>query len=187
MIPSEEWLSPTRATGIAAYAAAAACSAIAWARARRVQAVSRLAASLTAIESLLLIDMILNVRWILHDIFATAAQRRHEYDLRHLPQLLFVAVLVGILLVGLISTARLYRARIGAVLAVSGALLSLIIWCVEVVSLHQVDAILYYPVGNLMAVSLIWVLASLLTSVGILIDAHQAHPSNLAKAHRVRS
>jgi hypothetical protein len=179
MIPSEEWLSPTRATGIAAYAVAATCSGIAWARERRVQAISSLAASLTAIESLLLIDMIVNIRWILHDMFATAAQRRHEYNLRHLPQLLFVAILVGILLAGLISTARLYSARIGAALAVSGALLSVITWCVEVVSLHQVDAILYYQVGNLMAVSLIWVVASLLTSIGILIDARQATAPNL--------
>jgi len=174
MIPSEEWLSPTRATGIVAYAVAAACSAIAWASARRVRVVSRLAASLTAIESLLLIDMIVNARWMLHDMFATAAQRRHEYDLRHLPQSLFVTVLAGILLVSLIYVARLYRARIGAVLAISGALLSLITWCIEVVSLHQVDAILYYQVGDLMAVSLIWFVASLLTSVGILIDARQA-------------
>jgi hypothetical protein len=178
MIPSEAWLSPTRATGIAAYAVAAACSAIAWARAHGMQVVSKLAASLTVIESLLLIDMIVNARWILHDMFATAAQRRHEYDLRHLPQSLVVAVLVGILLMGLIYTARLYRARIGAILAVSGALLSLVTWCIEVVSLHQVDAILYHPVGNLMAVSLGWVLASLLTSVGILIDARQPFRSS---------
>jgi urea transporter len=79
---------------------------------------------------------------------------------------------------GLIYTARLYRARIGAILAVSGALLSLVTWCIEVVSLHQVDAILYHPVGNLMAVSLGWVLASLLTSVGILIDARQPFRSS---------
>jgi hypothetical protein len=131
-------------------------------------------------ESLLLVDMVLNVRWILHDMFATAAQRRHEYDLRHLPQLLFVATLAGILLAGLISTVRLYKARLGAVLAVSGALLSLVAWCIEVVSLHQVDAILYYQIGNFMAVSLIWVLASLLTSVGILIDTRQAIYPNLS-------
>jgi hypothetical protein len=174
MIPSDEWLSPTRAAGIAAYALTTICSAIAWARARRVQAVSRLAASLTAVESLLLIDMIVNARWMLHDMFATAAQRRHEYDLRHLPQSLAVAILLGTLFVGLIYLVHFYRARIWAVLAVSGALLSLIIWCIEVVSLHKVDVILYYPIGKLMAVSLIWVLASLLTSVGILIDARQA-------------
>ncbi len=174
MIPSEEWLSPTRATGVVAYAVAAVCSAIAWARARRVRAVSRLAASLTAIESLLVVDMLVNIRWILHDIFATAAQRRHEYDLRHLPQLLFVAFLLGILFVGLISTAQLYRARIGAVLAVSGVLLSLTTWCVEVISLHQVDAILYHSIGRWMTVCIVWITASMLTSVGILIDARQA-------------
>jgi hypothetical protein len=130
---------------------------------------------LAAIESLLLIDMIINGRWMLHDMLDNAAQHRHEYDLRRLPQFVVVAFLVGILIVGLLCAVRLYRARIGALLAVSGALLSLVSWCIEVVSLHQVDAILYHPVGELVVVSFVWILATLMTSVGILIDSRQAN------------
>jgi hypothetical protein len=175
MIPSGEWLTPTRAIGIAAYAVAASCSAIACARARGLQTVSKLAASLTALEFGLLIDMIVNGRWMLHDMLENIARRRHEYDLRRLPQSILVAILVGALFTGLLFTLRRCRARIGALLAVSGILLSLVSWCIEVVSLHQVDAILYHPVGKLMAISFVWLLACMMTSIGILIDLHQSN------------
>jgi hypothetical protein len=56
--------------------------------------VAKLAAWLTAIESVLLIDMIANGRWMLHGLFVSAAQRRNEYDLRRLPQSILVAILV---------------------------------------------------------------------------------------------
>jgi hypothetical protein len=134
-----------------------------------------LAPSLTAIESLLLIDMIVNGRWMLHDMFVNAAQRRNEYDLRRLPQSILVAILVAILFAGLLFTFRLYRSRIGALLAVSGALLSIVSWCIETISLHQVDAILYCLIGKVVAISFVWIVACLLTSVGILIDSVQAN------------
>jgi hypothetical protein len=136
----------------------------------------KIAALLTIVEGALLLDMIANGRWMLHQLFIGFAQRRHEYDFRRLPQTIVVAVLVGILLAGLLWTVRVFRARIGVLLAVSGVMLSVISWCVEVVSLHAVDAILYRPVGSLMVVSFVWILASLLTSFGILFDSHQANP-----------
>jgi len=79
--------------------------------------------------------------------------------------------LLVLLVVGLLAIRRLSGGRPGASLAVSGALLSLILWCIEVVSLHQVDHILYHSLGGLMAVSLLWILASLMTSIGILLDS----------------
>jgi hypothetical protein len=128
---------------------------------------------LTALESLLLVDMAVNGRWMLHDLFDGAAQRRHVYDLRRLPQSIFVAILVGVLFAGLLIAFRLFRARMGALLAVSGALLSLVSWCIEVVSLHAVDAVLYRRVGSLMVISFVWIFACLLTCTGILIDSRR--------------
>ena len=174
MIPSGDWLTPTRAVGLGAYGLGLACSAIAWARSRAANGGSRLAAWLTALESLLLVDMAVNGRWRLHDLLAGAAQQRHEYDLRRLPQSILVAVLIGVLFAGLIIALRFCRARIGALLAVSGALLSLVSWCIEVVSLHAVDAVLYRRVGIVMAISFVWIFACLLTSAGILIDSRRA-------------
>jgi len=186
MIASEEWLTPTRASGIAAYGIAVTCCGIAWARTRGARTVSRIAAWLTAIEGILLLDMIFNWRWILHQLFLDFAQRWHEYQLRRLPQVIVVAMLIGILLVGLSSALRLFWERIGMLLAVSGALLSLVTWCIEVVSLHQVDAVLYHPIGRLMAVSIVWIAACTMTSVGILIESRPANVVQLANrgAHR---
>jgi hypothetical protein len=173
MIP-RDWLTLTRVSGLAAYGVALTCSAIAWLRTRRSQAASSLAARLTMMEGLLLIDMIVDGRWMLHRALTGAAQRRHDYDLRRLPQSIGIAVLVAILFVALLYVLRTYHRRIGALLAISGVLLSLFTWCVEVVSLHAVDALLYHPVGRGMVISLVWMLACLMTAVGILIDA--CHP-----------
>jgi hypothetical protein len=176
MIPSH-WLTPTRESGLAAYGIALVCSAIAWRRAWRGRTASSLAARLTLIEALLLIDMAIDARWKLHQLLADAAQGRHDYDLRRLPQTVVVAVLAGMLIAGLLIAVRLYRGRAGALLAVSGALVSVVSWCIEVVSLHPVDSLLYRPVGSVMAVSLVWTTACVSTSVGILIDSRMARIS----------
>lgn len=173
MIASGEWLTPTRATGIAAYGVAMICCAIAWAKGRRLRTVSQLAALLTAIESALVLDMIFNWRWMLHQELMDLAQRLNEYDLRRSPQRIAIVVLTVLLLLGVIFALRVLRGRTGALLAVSGVLLSLVLWCIEVVSLHAVDHVLYHLLGPWMLVSLVWAFAGLATSVGILIDARQ--------------
>jgi hypothetical protein len=174
MIASEEWLTPTRATGIVAYGVAMTCCGIAWARTRRLRNVSQLAALLTAIEGALLLDMIFNWRWMVHQQLMNLAQRWQEYDMRRSPQRIAIAILAALLLVGLVSALRILRGRAGALLAVSGVLLSLVLLCTEVVSLHAVDHILYHLLGPWMLVSLVWILAGVMTSVGILFDARQA-------------
>lgn len=69
---------------------------------------------------------------------------------------------------------RLFRGRYGAVLAVWGACLAIGLWLTEVISLHAVDHVLYSRLGSLLYVCCLWIAASLMTSVGILIDAWQA-------------
>jgi hypothetical protein len=174
MIASDEWLTPTRATGIAAYLVATACCCIAWARTRHLLNVSRLAAFLAAVEAALLLDMVFNLRWWIHQQLMDLAQQRQEYEMRRSPQLIAIVILAVLLMLGVVSALRILRARPGALLAVSGVLLSLALWCTEVVSLHAVDHILYHLLGPWMLVSLVWVLAALMTSVGILLDARQA-------------
>jgi hypothetical protein len=174
MITTGEWLTPTRASGIAAYGLAVISCSVAWVRARGMRTGSQPAALLTVIESSLLLDMMFDGRWKLHQIFMNLALRWNEYAVRETPQLIVVAILTGLLVFGVLFALRLFRARPGALLAISGVLLSLFIWCIEVVSLHGVDAILYYPLGKAMIVSLVWALGCLLTSVGILVDSRQA-------------
>jgi hypothetical protein len=127
------------------------------------------------IEGALVLDMVFNWRWTIHQELMDLAQRWNEYEIRRSPQVIAIAILAVLLLVGLITALRLLRGRAGALLAVSGVLLSLVLWCTEVVSLHALDHVLYHLLGPWMLVSLVWVFAGLMTSAGILIDARQAN------------
>jgi hypothetical protein len=171
MITSAEWLNPTRVAGIAAYATAAGSCGFAWIRAKNQKKDSRLAALLTLIETTLLLDIIFNWRWMLHDFASGLARRAHEYDFRRLPQLGMIVLLGGLLFLSVFVTRRSVRGRPGAFLAVTGALLSLVLWGVEAVSLHDVDHILYHSLGGWMAVSVLWIVACLMTSIGITCQA----------------
>jgi hypothetical protein len=168
MITSDEWLNPTRAVGLLAYGTATTCCGIAWMRAKARHQAGRLPAFLILIESVLLLDIAFNWRWMLHELVMDFAQQRHEYELRREPQFIAVVILVALLLLGMLIVRRFFRGRGGASLVVSGVLLSLVLWCTEVVSLHAVDHVLYHPLGKIMAVSLLWILACLMTSIGIL-------------------
>ncbi len=171
-----EWLSsnPTRATGVAAYGIALACCLVAWWRARGDVAGSRLAALLTVCEGCLLLDMVFNVRWNLHQFFMDEAAQLAVYASRRGPQAVVLVLLVAIFLFGLRVVLQRLRGRVGAVLAVSGALLSVALWCTEVISLHAVDHILYHPIGNLMTVSFLWFFACIVTSIGVLAESKAA-------------
>jgi hypothetical protein len=135
---------------------------------------ARFAARLAVFEGLLLLDMAFNWRWALHQFFMDEASKAALYASRRGPQALVLAVLVLMFLFGLRMSSRRLRGRTGSLLAATGALLSLVLWCTEVVSLHAVDHILYHPIGEWMVVSFLWVVACLTTSVGILMDARSS-------------
>src|SRR5271168_1755343 len=92
MIANMEWLSPTRATGMAAYGFAAACCGVAWATAKGDRVVSRLAALLTFTEGFLFFDIVFNWRWMVHQALMDAAMRRNLYGSRRGPQELVLGV-----------------------------------------------------------------------------------------------
>ena len=170
IITSQGWLNPTRATGLVAYGTAVTCCGIAWIRTKATRRTSRLAAVLTLIESALLLDMAFNWRWKLHQALLDIAIRKHEYAQRRLPQLIVVILLGAVLLFGWFVAFHTFRGRGTTLLAVSGALLSLVVWCIEVVSLHPVDHVFYYSVDGIMAVTLLWLLPCAMTSIGMLLD-----------------
>jgi hypothetical protein len=177
MIPSHGWLNPTRAVGLAAYGTAVTCCGIAWIKTKTPRA-ARLAALLIVIESMLLLDIAFSCRLILHDVFSGFAQRHNEYAARRLPQEIVLSILFGMLLLGLLLIWRFFPGRVGARLAISGGVFSVALWWTEVISLHQVDHAFYYrlggiyhPLGDLMAVGMLWILAALMAAAGILIDS----------------
>ena len=109
MITSGEWLNPTRAVGLLAYGTAATCCGIAWMRAKARHQDGRLPAFLMLIESVLLLDIAFNWRWMLHRLAMDFAQRRYEYELRREPQFIAVVSLVALLLLGLLAVRLFFR------------------------------------------------------------------------------
>jgi hypothetical protein len=180
MITIGEWLNPTRAVGLLAYGTATICCGIAWVRAKNQGQDWHLPALLTLIESVLLLDIAVNGRWMLHAFVGDFARHRHEYELRKEPQVIALEILAALLLWGLFAAQRVLRGKAGDRLAVSGILLSVVVWCVEVVSLHDVDHILYHHVGKWMVVSALWILACLMTSFGMLFVSGHAKPFTLS-------
>jgi hypothetical protein len=178
MITIGEWLNPTKTVGLLAYGAATLCCGIAWAKAKKQPEVRRLAALLMCVESVLLLDIAFNWRWMLHQFAMDLAQRRHEYEFRRAPQMIALGVLVALLLLGLLAVRRFFRSTGGSRLAVSGVLLSVILWGTEVISLHQVDHYLYHRLGPIMVVSLLWVLACVMTSIGMLYASYSRSVRN---------
>jgi hypothetical protein len=174
MITRGEWLNPTRAVGLLAYGTATICCGITWVRAKTQGQYWGLAALLTLVEGLLLLDMAFNWRWMLHALVGDVARSRHEYELRKEPQVIAIVILAALLLLSVLAAQRLFRGKVGGRLAIWGALLSVFLWCVEVVSLHEVDHILGHLIGNWMVVSALWILACLMTSIGMLFVSHNA-------------
>ena len=135
-------------------------------------------AVLSVFESLLLVDMFFDWRWGLHRLLIDFALRRNVYAKRHGPQAIALAVLLGLFVAGLGYARRLYRGRPWASMAIGGALFSLALWITEVISLHEMDTLLYHPAGSLMVISFVWIFASLATSAGILADAFRTRTGN---------
>lgn len=163
-----EWLTPVRASGMAAYLVAAALCGVAWVRARRDKQIARLTVILGILNTALFFDIVFDWRWKLHDLLEGQAMANHWYNQRHWPQAGSLTVLGVLLLVGMGAAGRRFSSNPGVVLAIWGALLSIGAWSTEVISLHAMDAVLYHRIGPLMTVNFVWMLACTMTSIGIL-------------------
>jgi hypothetical protein len=161
-----EWLTPVKASGMAAYLiASVACAATAVRAADR--RASRLAAALCALDVVLLLDMGFNWRWKLNEWLRTGAISHHWYSERSGPQVAVLVCIGAVLVSAGVTLSRRFLSVRGATLAISGALLSIGCWLTEVVSLHQTDAVLFHRAGPLMVVSFVWMIACAMTAVGM--------------------
>jgi hypothetical protein len=123
------------------------------------------------LELFLLFDAAFNWRWILHGLLVNAAMGHHLYGERKLPQELALGLLVAATIAAMALTLRYFRGWWSACLSICGALLSVVFWLVEVISLHATDAILERTSGPYKLVALMWIGSSAMTAVGILQDA----------------
>jgi hypothetical protein len=170
MVAYHEWLSPTRLTGLTAYTASLLACTWRWVTYRERDVWGRLYAVLVGVQLSLLLDMAFDWRWKLHDLGVRVTTGLGVYGLRSTPQLLALAALSLTLALFSILIFYKFRRRIGVALALTCTLLSVGLWCVECVSLHYVDGVLYRLVGVVMMVSLVWVGLALVTCLGIWLD-----------------
>ena len=132
---------------------------------------SRLHSFFTAFSAaalFLIADLITNLRWHLHDWMVSEAMRRGIYDRRFVPQAVSLFILSLLALLFLTRLRRQLSGHLGAQLAAAGMVAALALWLVELISLHQVDAILYRQIGPLMTIAYIWIAAGAMMATGAL-------------------
>lgn len=170
MISIRGGLNPTQLIGLSTYSFAFVCCVIAWIGGRGLPPLRRIAALLALLEAALLLDMVFSGRWLLHDWLEREANARGLYAMRAGLQSAALCFLGVCTAVGIAWTLWPLRGEPGASLAACGGILSLGTWCVEVVSLHAVDRVLYRTFDGVMHVTLIWIACALMTGAGVLWD-----------------
>ena len=171
MIWAFDGLSATRVVGLAAYTSAVAVCAWRWWLDRRNERRSGSVFGVLAIvQFVLLLDIAFNLRWKLHGFFMQEAMDHGVYGLRRPPQLLALWMLVGVSTLCCAFILSRFRHRRGAAIAVAGTLLSVALRSAEVLSYHNLDAVLYAQIGKVMLVSILWMALTLLTCLGGWID-----------------
>lgn len=163
-------ISTARISGTAAYAGSFLVCFARWVKCRRVGRPGALFAVLAGAQLALLLDFALNLRWRLHDLLAREAVMQGDYDLRRAPQLLALVILAVVTLCGVAWIVGRLRRRAGVAIATTATMLSLALWCSEVLSYHFFDQVLYHAVGAMMLVSVVRICLILLTCVGAWVD-----------------
>lgn len=170
---------PTRVAGLTAYlAASVACAAVAFSAKHSKEGnrtLVRLAALCALIEIALSFDLVFNLRWALHRFLEKQFLAHRLYDSRRPLQIVLLALLALALLIAVRLIAHLFsqspqlQSR-WATLAAASVLLSAALWATEVISLHEIDRVLYAHVFGLMAIAWLWGLLSAITIAGMLLQ-----------------
>lgn len=149
----------------------------AWSRRQEFSSGWTVLLSLTVLQSALLVDMLLSLRWLLHNKLAGEFRAHHFYDRRVGPQhlaLLFVAAAAP---TGIWLLLKSLRGRSGAQLACCGMTLWISTWFAEVISLHSIDIFLHLSVAHVTIRDALWMVSALMISYGVLRDVRRTPTS----------
>jgi hypothetical protein len=171
MVSILEGLSVTRVVGLAAYATSLSlCAGRLW-KSRTDSRTGKVFGVLTILQLALLLDIAFDWRWKLHAFFMGQATAHGVYELRRSPQLLALWVLAGISAFCCVSIASKFRHRSGAAIAVTGTMLSIMLRGAELLSYHNLDAVLYRSIWKIMLVGVLWLGLTAFTCLGVWIDS----------------
>ncbi|SEH18222.1 hypothetical protein SAMN05428974_2446 [Sphingopyxis sp. YR583] len=112
----------------------------------------------------------LGLRHGLHN--AVAAAMGEYYSGRGLVQILLILLALGL---GIVSLLRQRTDKAGRPrnAAAATTLLSALLFVLETISLHDIDAVLYRPVGGLLVIGWLWLMLGAVTLAGALIEARK--------------
>jgi hypothetical protein len=115
--------------------------------------------------------MVFQWRLSAHSGLANLFMEHQLYDQRHVLQLGLLSALGLLLLLALRAVVRHLRGRKGALLAASGLCLSLTLYAMEIISMHETDQALYHLVSGAMVIAYLWALSCALTFAGAMMEA----------------
>jgi hypothetical protein len=155
--------SSTRGVGLLGYAAASGACAYAWQK----TAQKRTWLTLTLIQLLLLLDLIFNWRWRLHDRVVAFALADNVYDERRWPQKIVLALVFVTMIVLAWRLWRRFQSRGGLTIAIVATVLSIALRLAELISWHKSDTILHWPIAGAMVVTFLWFGLGMATVAGV--------------------
>ena len=135
---------------------------------------ARLAACLTILEIFLFFDMAVDGRWALHSKLIQFSLHFGFYEQRRTIQIVGLATASAALLFGMTMIAHRLRGKWFAIVAGWSALLSVATWCTELVSLHEIDAILCHKVSGFMVIAFVWMTLGATTAISLQLEAWNA-------------
>jgi hypothetical protein len=173
MVALEVGLSATRVAGLVAYSVSLALCASRCLRERRINGLYGI---LSLAQLVLLLDIVFDWRWMLHERLLQNAMAHGVYGARRPGQLLWLCILMGFVAAGVVLVTVKLQSRRGAAIAVIGTIFSVGLRCMEVVSYHWVDAVMYSRVGAVMLVGILWIALALFTCLGVWMDGRLRQP-----------
>lgn len=157
--------SPSEFAGIACFAIAAwAC----WRAGGRAGLPWR---PLAAVQAALLLEVALRSRYHLHDLVDAFASARGWYPQRAPVQIGLIALVVVLAALGWIAASRGRARGVLAGIAMVVTIAVVLLFAIEAVSLHGIDAVLYRQVGPFRVIAFGWVAAATLVTLSALAAA----------------
>jgi len=151
-------LNPTQWTGVVVFG----CAALLCARAASISKVGAWG-WIAVISFFCLLETVFGWRHRLHDFVISIIAPHGWYPSRRPFQALLLAILL--VLFGLVASSllKLWRKDRKAAVAAFSCLSALCLFLSEAISLHAVDAMLYRPIGPVLAIGWMWVLLASVT------------------------
>jgi hypothetical protein len=162
-----EWFSITRTIGLIAYTVSFAACLLCWIRSTETRAKASILPLLAGVQLTLLLDMIFDLRWRVHEFWMRQAMADGLYGERRGPQFLTLAGLAILLAIFAIFLFMRFRSSKGLRLAIFGTTLSVGLCFGEAVSYHNADRVLHASIGGAMVVSFLWCGLSAFTCIGL--------------------